>query len=125
LHLLFNKFEEDYLPLLKRLAALLPLIPTYALYPHYDSILGAVGVGYLITYATLFSSIVLYRLSPFHPLARYPGPVLAKCTKLWAVYQVSTGKMHLVFSDLHEKYGSVVRTGRSPTGILFGPASIY
>ncbi|KAF9484551.1 high nitrogen upregulated cytochrome P450 monooxygenase 2 [Pholiota conissans] len=118
LHLLFNEYEEDHLPFLKKLAIVLPLIPSYAFYQQlYGSLLWAACIGYIATYATLFSSIVLYRVSPFHPLARYPGPLLAKCSKLWALYQVSTGKMHLVFSELHEKYGPVVRTGPNELSI--------
>ena len=40
---------------------------------------------YAIFYTTLISSVVFYRLSPFHPLAKYPGPVLAKVSNLWFV----------------------------------------
>ena len=43
-------------------------------------------LGTLFTYfATLLGSIAAYRISPFHPLARYPGPFIAKLSKLWMV----------------------------------------
>ncbi|EJD50437.1 cytochrome P450 [Auricularia subglabra TFB-10046 SS5] len=61
--------------------------------------------------AALSSSVVLYRLSPFHPLARYPGPVLARVSGFWAVLQAFDGKQHVVYRRLHERYGEVVRTG--------------
>lgn len=41
--------------------------------------------AYLIV---LSLSIVLYRLSPWHPLARFPGPRLAKITKWWMVHRI-------------------------------------
>lgn len=63
-------------------------------------------------YSALLGSIVLYRISPFHPLAGYPGPILAKVTKLYAVRVMSTGKNHLYHKELHERYGPYVRVGR-------------
>ena len=43
-------------------------------------------LGTFFTYfATLLGSIAAYRISPFHPLARYPGPFIAKLSKLWMV----------------------------------------
>jgi hypothetical protein len=56
--------------------------------------------------------IATYRLSPFHPLAEYPGPVLGRITKLRWAYVVFTGKRHFETAKLHDKYGVFVRTGR-------------
>ena len=71
--------------------------------------------GVVTTFASYFgvlvSSIVLYRISPFHPLAQYPGPLLAKITKWWHAYQVYNGKQHIYIQQLHKKYGDVVRIG--------------
>lgn len=50
-----------------------------------SSVSGPLLQTFAIFHTTLISSIVLYRLSPFHPLAKYPGPVLAKISKLWFV----------------------------------------
>jgi hypothetical protein len=61
---------------------------------------------------SLVVSTVLYRLSPFHPLAKFPGPVLNKMTSLKLVYNVSTGKCPLITDELHKKYGKFVRTGQ-------------
>lgn len=60
---------------------------------------------------TLGVSISAYRLSPFHPLAKYPGPVLARISRLWATQSVIRGYQHLESRELFEKYGEVVRTG--------------
>lgn len=67
--------------------------------------------SYSLFFVALLSSVTFYRVSPFHPLARYPGPVLCKISKLWTAYVASQGKLHLYHKELHEKYGSIVRVG--------------
>ncbi|KAJ7055924.1 high nitrogen upregulated cytochrome P450 monooxygenase 2 [Mycena amicta] len=67
---------------------------------------------------TLSSSIVAYRLSPWHPLAHIPGPVLAKITKWWAAGLVLGGKKHLMLKKLHDRYGDFVRTGPNEVSII-------
>ena len=54
----------------------------------------------------------LYRLSPFHPLAKYPGPTIAKASKLWGSYHSATGNIHRCYKSLHERFGDVVRVGK-------------
>ncbi|VDC02502.1 unnamed protein product [Peniophora sp. CBMAI 1063] len=54
---------------------------------------------------------LVYRLSPLHPLARYPGPVLARISKWYSVYVILEGKQHIHYQRLHEQYGPVVRVG--------------
>ena len=49
-----------------------------------------------------------YRLT-LHPLAKYPGPVLAKLTEWRTVYQTTTGDRHLDLLKEHEKYGTWCR----------------
>ncbi|KAL0954589.1 hypothetical protein HGRIS_003549 [Hohenbuehelia grisea] len=61
---------------------------------------------------TLVLSVSTYRLSPFHPLAQYPGPVLCKLSKLWMMYISSQGKQHIYYQALHRRYGDVVRIGK-------------
>ena len=63
----------------------------------------------------LFASVAIYRLSPFHPLAGYPGPALAKVTKLWGAWNTWKGDQHHVWLRLHRKYGPFVRTGGVPS----------
>ncbi|ESK87713.1 cytochrome p450 [Moniliophthora roreri MCA 2997] len=67
--------------------------------------------SYIIFYITLAVSIACYRLSPFHPLARVPGPTIHKITKLWGVWWCWKGQQHILNKQLHDKYGPVVRTG--------------
>ncbi|ESK87701.1 cytochrome p450 [Moniliophthora roreri MCA 2997] len=57
-----------------------------------------VFIGYLFT---ILSCIVVYRVSPWHPLAAYPGPLLLSGTR-----------------GLHEQYGDVVRIGPNELSFL-------
>ena len=45
----------------------------------------------------------------FHPLAKYPGPFLAKITNLYGGYHAYKGDLHIDMSRCHEKYGNYVR----------------
>ncbi|KIJ45960.1 hypothetical protein M422DRAFT_29605 [Sphaerobolus stellatus SS14] len=68
----------------------------------------------LITIIHLLSlslSVIIYRLSPFHPLAKYPGPVICKITKFWTYERIRKGDRHRYFQALHAQYGPFVRTG--------------
>ncbi|TFK45973.1 cytochrome P450 [Heliocybe sulcata] len=56
-------------------------------------------------------SIFGYRLSPFHPLAKIPGPIINKITSLRLAYIVYSGKRHVILGELHRRYGKIVRTG--------------
>lgn len=44
-------------------------------------------------------------------LNRYPGPYLAKFTKLWHRMDVRSNMHQIHLIDLHRRYGSVVRIG--------------
>ncbi|GKZ27907.1 hypothetical protein AbraCBS73388_006653 [Aspergillus brasiliensis] len=46
-----------------------------------------------------------------HPLAKYPGPFLACLTDLWQAYQFLTLKQPYTLTELHAKYGPIVRYG--------------
>ena len=62
------------------------------------------------------TSVVIYRLT-FHPLAKHPGPFLAKLTDAYSVYQAWTGRRHINFWNLHQRYGDVVRFGPNDISI--------
>jgi len=69
-----------------------------------------------LAFATYIGALILftlaYRLSPFHPLAKYPGPVIPKTSKWWAAYIGATGDSHRYYKHLHDRYGDVVRIGQ-------------
>ncbi|EJD00230.1 high nitrogen upregulated cytochrome P450 monooxygenase 2 [Fomitiporia mediterranea MF3/22] len=62
-------------------------------------------------YSLILFFVALYRLSPFHPLASYPGPLLPRISRFYLVWVATSGKQHLWYQDLHEQYGSFVRVG--------------
>ncbi|KAF2759886.1 cytochrome P450 monooxygenase-like protein [Pseudovirgaria hyperparasitica] len=68
-------------------------------------------------FLALYSSIVVYRVF-FHPLRRYPGPILARITNFWHVYKCLDAKNHLLLEKLHEQYGPIVRVGPQELSIV-------
>jgi hypothetical protein len=81
-------------PLVLSFGVQLPILPALVLY-----------------LLALSTSIVLYRVSPFHPLAKYPGPLLARVSRVYWSFASSSGLPHIRMQRLHERYGDVVRTG--------------
>ncbi|PIL32262.1 cytochrome P450 [Ganoderma sinense ZZ0214-1] len=66
---------------------------------------------------TLILITLACRLSPWHPLASYPGPLLAKTTSLWLTYVSSTGKRYAILDSLHARYGPFLRIGPNALSI--------
>ena len=79
---------------------------------HFGSFAAAVLTLYVTYWSLLATFVIAYRLAPFHPLARYPGPVLCKISKGWLAYVSWKGrKAHIYVHELHMRYGDVVRIG--------------
>ncbi|KAJ5671767.1 hypothetical protein N7507_000894 [Penicillium longicatenatum] len=80
-------------------------------------------------FGILFCYFAIYAIFQrfFHPLAKYPGPFLACLTDLWQVHQFMTLKQPYHLTELHEKYGSIVRYGPDKLSITDEDAikSIY
>lgn len=120
MHSVYKRFEvkpSQYFPTLV-LLVLLPSVPAFYMLPHFTYPAIAIAVSYCVFYSTLLTSITLYRLAPFHPLAKYPGPFWAKVSKLWGMYAMSTGKYHETLRRLHDEYGLNVRIGEFLNRIL-------
>jgi cytochrome P450 len=64
--------------------------------------------------------IAIYRVA-FHPLRKHPGPFLSKITDWPNVYHSFRGDRYILLTDLHQRYGPVVRFG--PNRISFCKAS--
>lgn len=47
----------------------------------------------------------------FSPLMRFPGPIMARFTDLWRLWDVSTGQAHLTHIQLHKRLETAVRLG--------------
>ncbi|KAJ3527870.1 hypothetical protein NM688_g8068 [Phlebia brevispora] len=110
-YLIFKRWEPTNLPLLAFLLLLTPASLSTLVTPHLGSVKGT-ALSILTYWATILISVTFYRLSPFHPLARYPGPIMCKLTKFWGFYKELDGKQHLYIESLHDKYGDVVRIGK-------------
>lgn len=62
--------------------------------------------------AALVVSIVVYRVSPFHPLAHIPGPIGCKVSKFYMAIIALRGRQHVYIKSLHDRYSSdIVRIG--------------
>lgn len=61
--------------------------------------------------ASVFGSIIVYR-TLFHKLHKFPGPPVAKVTKLWHMWKVLGFGNHLLMEEMHKKYGDFVRIGQ-------------
>jgi hypothetical protein len=48
--------------------------------------------------------MIIYRLY-FHPLAKYPGPLLHRISGLPTLYHAGKGDLHYHLYTLHHKYG--------------------
>ncbi|KAI0632330.1 high nitrogen upregulated cytochrome P450 monooxygenase 2 [Trametes polyzona] len=130
-HQLFRYLETYSIATHLALVSVPPLIGTILLSLTL-SFLHALCASLSVFYSVLLISVVLYRLSPLHPLARYPGPVRCKLTKFWMAWIGLRGDQHIYIKRLHERYGDVVRTGpnelsfRDPSVIspMLGPSGV-
>ncbi len=104
----FWSLSSDYYAYENRLPSRHLLDCLYASQYPWSSV--AVLLAFLSYGGAVISFTLMYRLSPFHPLAKYPGPVMAKASKLWAACLSGTADMHRHHKSLHERHGDVVRT---------------
>lgn len=79
----------------------------------------------LITFASLLT-VGAYRLY-FHPLSKFPGPLLAKLTSFWIYREAYYGTEASTLAALHSKYGPIIRISPNELDIEDGDAvnSIY
>lgn len=73
--------------------------------------IGGRGVVLLSVLVIVYGFIQALYNRYFHPLARFPGPLLASFTNFWKVYQVAAGNYEDVLLDLHRRHGKIVRIG--------------
>ncbi|KAJ0109328.1 hypothetical protein J7T55_000253 [Diaporthe amygdali] len=73
------------------------------------------GAGALYT-----TCLIIYRLY-FHPLAKHPGPFLAKITDAYMLWHSYKGDRHLELWRMHQRYGRVVRWG--PDSLSFNSST--
>ena len=110
-HLIFKRTETYEPTRVVPLSLGVPTLLTYLYRPHASSVLWAAVTVFNVFFVSLFTSIALYRVSPWHPLAKYPGPLICKLTQFHLATLSLRGKQHIYFAKLHEKYGDIVRVG--------------
>jgi hypothetical protein len=110
-HLIFKQTETCRTYWLFVLLLAIPAYLTFLYLPHAGSTILAAAKVFSLFWSTLAASILIYRVSPWHPLAKYPGPLLCKLTKFYLACVALDGKQYLYYYELHQKYGTVVRIG--------------
>ncbi|KAF9223441.1 cytochrome P450 [Gyrodon lividus] len=110
-HVVFNRYEPVNPLSHVALLVFVPGILTTLLLSNLSSTVRTLACTCLLYYSTILTSILVYRLSPFHPLAKYPGPIPCRISKFWMAWMSSDGKQHKYYYNLHQKYGDVVRIG--------------
>ncbi|KAJ6553667.1 hypothetical protein B0H10DRAFT_1848822, partial [Mycena sp. CBHHK59/15] len=134
---IFKRYEpETPLPLVV-LLGIVPGVLTAAVnvYGNYGCVIPPIFVTVASTYTTFYAILVLcilsYRVSPFHPLAKYPGPFLHKLSKFRMVW-ILFWRDHLgvditYYQSLHKKYGVTVsqkKTGPNELSICDAEAIV-
>ncbi|KAI1625291.1 pisatin demethylase [Exophiala viscosa] len=76
------------------------------------------GIVYLavIGLSCYFAMLMIYRIY-FHPLSKYPGPLINKFCPVPTIISLLNGRMGMDVKTLHDKYGPVVRI--APTELSF------
>lgn len=69
----------------------------------------------LVILGPVLAYVVYQRL--FHPLASIPGPFWASLTRHWITKHSWDGDMNTTMIALHEKHGSLVRTGPNEVSV--------
>ena len=111
--MIYKRYEPSGVVASSALLLVLPGVLVFILRSSFAGLLATTGFVYGGFWLTIIMLVVGYRLSPLHPLASFPGPVLCKISKLWLTHIVRQGKAHLYVRSLHAKYGDVVRIGKS------------
>ncbi|KLO15623.1 high nitrogen upregulated cytochrome P450 monooxygenase 2 [Schizopora paradoxa] len=133
-HAIYSRYEvqpSSYTPT----ALLLVLPPIYSAIFYHQSVPSvslSILISFWVFYGALLTSIAAYRLSPMHPLYRYPGPLVARLSKFWMMHITAGSKMNEYIKSLHDRYGPYVRIGPNEISCvdmdamqdIFGPSGM-
>lgn len=72
--------------------------------------------------AGTIAAYIIYNLF-FHPLASVPGPLLARISPLWLVWQCKHNRRPTLDLQLHRQYGSIVRI--TPSEVIFSNPAYF
>ncbi|VUC20418.1 unnamed protein product [Clonostachys rosea] len=76
--------------------------------------------GVLVFLALVFFCVKFIRNIYFHPLSKFPGPKIAAVSNLWYAYVMHRGIAPIEMSNLHKRYGPVIRV--APDELSFSSA---
>lgn len=75
----------------------------------------------LLSFTALYlTAVTSYNLF-LHPLHKYPGPLLARASRLWYTWAEITGDFHLRTQKAHERYGDVFRIAPNELSFMAAP----
>ncbi|TFK91285.1 cytochrome P450 [Polyporus arcularius HHB13444] len=103
-----NTVRGDYALLFYVLSAMALHYFVHASALPYSSVLATSSL-LAVYFASLLTFTVGYRLSPWHPLAQYPGPTLWTMSSLFLSKLSLTGRRHKILDALHQRYGPFMR----------------
>ncbi|KAF7360564.1 hypothetical protein MVEN_00787500 [Mycena venus] len=115
-HLFFHRYEPSSANISLPVLAIEPVVLLMLIGGPFSS--AQLFWSYFVFLGSLSLSIIAYRLSPFHPLAQYPGPAISKVTKLWSLWKALPGYKYLYLKTLHDTYGPYVRTGPNEISVI-------
>ncbi|EKM50335.1 uncharacterized protein PHACADRAFT_201174 [Phanerochaete carnosa HHB-10118-sp] len=124
-YFVFKRYEPSTMAPVLLILCGVPITLAFALRGNFNNLATATAAVPATYWALLTVFVVIYRVSPFHPLARYPGPLLCKLSKGWLMYYTgSTGKTYAYIHQLHQLYGDVVRIGPNELSIRHKDACV-
>lgn len=115
---IFKRYEPDALLPVSILLVLVPSLLVSFVYLHAPTLILAIAFTFSSYYTVLLAYVAVYRLSPYHPLARYPGPIENKLSKMTIAWETYRGKQYLYIKELHDRYRDIVRVGMSRFNLL-------
>ncbi|TCD71757.1 hypothetical protein EIP91_005523 [Steccherinum ochraceum] len=108
---IYKRLEPCSIPATLLLLAAIPACLVAHVKDQYSSIVLAAISVYATFWISLLLFVVQYRISPFHPLAKFPGPFVCKITKIVVANKYRNGEARAFFPEVHDRYGDVVRIG--------------
>lgn len=112
-YMIYKQYEPNGIISTLVLLVFVPSVLAYMLHAQFVDILSATVSVFTGFWTSVLAFVVTYRLSPWHPLARFPGPLNCRLSKFWMAYVTAQGRAPFYIRELHAAYGDVVRIGGS------------
>jgi hypothetical protein len=110
--MIFHKYEPEGAIRVLSLILGVPAALSWRVWSIYSGLM-AIPFTFLSYLFLLTFFTITYRISPFHPLAKFPGPFISRISKFWIFHVMQRGDLHRYHTELHHKYGDMVRIGES------------